>query len=231
MKIPRPVPLSAALALAACATLGPAPTADDATREEGPRRFALLKFAQMTPEQKAAADALRAGPRASVGSSATAAADSVGSPFNIWIRHPELLDRLQKVGEYIRFKSSLPARLNEFAILITAREWNAQYEWFAHHRLAMAGGLDPKIAADLAEGRRPANMKPDEQVVYDFTTELHKHKGVSDATYKRAVDAFGEGGVADLIAVNGYYVLVAMTVNVDRTPIPNDGPKPLPKLR
>ncbi len=227
----RIAPALAAVALAGCSTLGPTPTAEDLTRTEGPRRFALLKFAQMTPEQKAAADALRSGPRASVGGSATAAADSVGSPFNIWIRHPELLDRLQKVGEYIRFKSSLPARLNEFAILITAREWEAQYEWFAHHRLAMAGGLDPKIAEDLANGRRPGNMKPDEQVVYDFTTELHRHHGVSDATYRRAVEAFGEGGVADLVAVNGYYVLVAMTVNVDRTPIPNDGKPPLPKLK
>lgn len=221
----------APLALAACSTLGPTPAPGDASRTEGPRRFALTKLSEMTPEQKAAAEALRAGPRASVGSSATAAADSVGSPFNIWIRHAELLDRLQRVGEYIRFKSSLPPRLNEFAILITAREWEAQYEWFAHHRLAMAGGLDPKIAEDLANGRRPANMKPDEAIVYDFTTELHKHHGVSDATYQRAVAAFGEGGVADLIAVNGYYVLVAMTVNVDRTPIPNDGKPPLPRLK
>ena len=205
------------------------PTAADG-RDSGPRRFAVTPFSQMTPEQRAAADALRSGPRAAVGSSANAAPDSVGSPFNIWLRRPELLDRLQRVGESIRFKSSLPPRLNEFTILITAREWDAQYEWFAHHRLAMAGGLNPQVAADLAEGRRPATMKPDEEVVYDFTTELHKHHGVADATFKRAVDAFGEQGVADLIAVTGYYVLVAMTVNVDRTPIPNDGKPPLAKL-
>ena len=224
------VSLAAALALSACSAMQPADPGAE-TRHEGPRRFALTKFSQMTPEQKAAADALRAGPRAAVGSSANASPDSIGSPFNIWVRRPELLDRLQKVGEYIRFKSSLPPRLNEFAILITARRWNAQYEWFAHHRLAMAGGLDPKIAEELANGKVPSNMKPDEQVVYDFTTELYDHTGVSDATFKRAVDAFGEAGVADLIAVNGYYVLVAMTVNVDRTPIPNDGKPPLPKVK
>ena len=224
-------PIAALLLAGGCSSLGPRPTPEDSTRTEGGRRFALAKFSEMTPEQKAAADALRAGPRASVGSSANAAPDSVGSPFNIWIRRAELLDRLQKVGEYIRFRSSLPPRLNEFAILITAREWEAQYEWFAHHRLAMQAGLDPKIAEDLANGRRPSGMKPDEEVVYDFTTELHRHHGVSDATYQRAVAAFGEAGVADLVAVNGYYVLVAMTVNVDRTPIPNDGAKPLPKLR
>ena len=220
----------AAACLAGCAGVGP-PVATDATRLDGPRRFALTKFSEMTPEQRAAVDALRSGPRAAVGSSATAAPDSVGSPFNVWLRRPELLDRLQRVGESIRFRSSLPARLNEFAILITARRWNAQYEWYAHHRLALAGGLDPKVAEDLAQGKRPENMKPDEQVVYDFTTELYDHTGVSDATFKRAVDAFGEVGVADLVAVNGYYVLVAMTVNVDRTPIPNDGKPPLPKLR
>ena len=127
--------------------------------------------------------------------------------------------------------SALSPHLNELAILIVAREWNAQYEWFAHHRLAMAGGLEPAVAEDLAQGRIPANMKPDEQVVYDFSMEMHRRHGVSDATYKRALDALGEQGVADLIAVNGYYVLVAMTVNVERTPIPDNGAPPLPVLK
>ena len=99
---------------------------------------------------------------------------------------------MQRVGKTIRFRSSLPARLNEFAILITARHWNAQYEWFAHHRLAMAGDLDPAVAKEVRNGRVPAGMRPDEQVVYDFTTELHEQHGVSDATYQRATDAFGE---------------------------------------
>jgi 4-carboxymuconolactone decarboxylase len=201
-------------------------------RTEGPRRFALTPLTEMTPEQRAVADAIMKGPRASVGSPAAAAgATSLASPFNVWNRRPELADRLQRVGEYIRFKSSLPARLNEFAILVTAREWNAQYEWFAHHRLAMAAGLDPAVAEDLAHGRVPATMKPDERIIYDFTREMHEKRGVSDATYKRAVDAFGEQGVADLIAVSGYYVLVAMTVNVDRTPIPNGGAAPLPVIK
>lgn len=211
---------------AGCAA--PPVTPIDTTRHEGSRRFALTPYTEMTPEQRAVADAIRSGPRASVGSPAAApGATSLSSPFNIWNRRPELADRLQKVGEYIRFRSSLPPRLNEFAILITARRWDAQYEWFAHHRLAMAGGLDPQVAEDVRNGRVPANMKPDEQVIYDFTTELYDYHGVSDAMHRRAVEAFGEQGVADLIAVNGYYVLVAMTVNVDRTPIPNDGAKPL----
>jgi 4-carboxymuconolactone decarboxylase len=201
-------------------------------RFDGPRRFALTPLADMTPEQRAVADAIMKGPRASVGSPAAApGATSLSSPFNVWNRKPELADRLQKIGEYVRFKSSLPSRLNEFAILITARQWNAQYEWFAHHRLAMAGGLNPAVAEDLAQGRVPANMKPDEEIVYDFSMEMHKQHSVSDATFKRAVEILGEQGVADLIAVNGYYVLVAMTVNVDRTPIPNGGTPPMPILK
>ncbi|MGE5095053.1 MAG: carboxymuconolactone decarboxylase family protein [Betaproteobacteria bacterium] len=211
--------------LAACTSMGGAPRESLA---DGPRRFALTPLAEMTPEQLAVARAIMTGPRAAVGSPAAApGATSLSSPFNVWNRRPELANNLQKVGEYIRFRSSLPARLNEFAILIVARKWRAQYEWFAHHRLAMQGGLDPSVAEDLRQGRVPANMKEDERIVYDFTNELHDRHGVDDATYKRAVEAFGEQGVADLIAVNGYYVLVSMTLNVDRTPIPGGGKPPL----
>ena len=219
--------------LGGCASMGdPAQGRDGDGRQDGPRRFALTPLTEMTPEQRAVADAIMKGPRASVGSPAAAAgATSLSSPFNVWNRRAELADRLQKLGEYIRFRSSLPPRLNEFAILVTAREWNAHYEWFAHHRLAMLAGLDPAVAEDVKQGRVPTNMKPDEQVVYDFTREMHKHRGVSDATFKRALDAFGEQGVADLIAVNGYYVLVAMTVNVDRTPMPDGSKPPLPVLK
>ena len=224
--------IAAAVLVSGCAGLADPHSHADDGRQEGPRRFALTPLTDMTLEQRAVADSIMKGPRAAVGSPAAAAgATSLSSPFNVWNRRPELADRLQKVGEYIRFRSSLPARLNEFAILITARHWDAQYEWFAHHRLAMAGGLNPAVAEDLLNGRVPANMKPDEQVVYEFTNELHERHNVSDATYKRAVDAFGEQGVADLIAVNGYYVLVAMTVNVDRTPMPGGAKNPLPMLK
>jgi 4-carboxymuconolactone decarboxylase len=196
---------------------------------DGPRRFPLTPLADMTPEQLAVAKAIMTGPRAAVGSPAAAAgATTLSSPFNVWNRSAELANNLQKVGEYVRFRTSLPARLNELAILIVSRTWSAQYEWFAHHRLAMIAGLDPAVADDLANFRVPAGMKEDEKVIYAFTTELLERHGVSDATYKRALDAFGERGVADLIAVAGYYGLVSMTVNVDRTPIPNNGKPPLP---
>ena len=203
--------------------------AGSAAAQSEERRFRLIPLDEMTPEQRAVADAIRSGPRAAVpGSSANLA--TPGPPFNPWLRSPEAADLLQRLGSYLRFKSSLPPRLNEFAILITARDWTSQYEWHAHHRLALQGGLNPAVAADLADGKRPAGMQEDEAIVYDFCTEMHRERKVSDATYKRALDKFGERGIIDLIAVSGYYVLVSMTLNVDRTPIPGEGKPPLRPL-
>jgi 4-carboxymuconolactone decarboxylase len=202
-----------------------------AQAQESARRFKVLTLDEMTPAQREVADKIRSGPRAAVSGSAANSGNSVGSPFNVWLRSPESADPIQQVGSYIRFKSSLGPRLNEFAILITAREWTSQYEWFAHHRLALQAGLNPQVAQAVAEGKRPIGMQPDEEVVYDFSRELHQTRRVSDATYARALQQFGERGVMDLIAVNGYYTLVSMTLNVDRTPIPNGGPLPLAELK
>src|SRR5947209_19460985 len=134
-------------------------------------RMAPIAVDKMTLEQRKVADAIMTGPR-----------KSLGGPFNAWLRSPELADRLQQVGEYIRFKTSLDHRPNEFAILITAQDWGSQYEWYAHYPLAMKAGLDPKTAAELAEGKRPSGMKDDEAVVYDFSTQLHQKHNVDDAT-------------------------------------------------
>jgi 4-carboxymuconolactone decarboxylase len=190
------------------------------TQARAADRFPELTLDNMTPEQKKVAEAIMSGPR-----------KSLSGPFNAWLRSPELGDRLQKVGEYIRFKSSLPARLNEFAILIAARAWTAQYEWFAHYPLAMKGGLSPKIAADLAAGKRPAGMQDDEKIVYDFCTQLRNKRKVSDATYNAAVDKFGEQGVVDLIGVSGYYDVVSMTLNVAQVQLPDGEKPPLKELR
>ena len=127
----------------------------------------------------------------------------------------------------MRFKSSLPARLNELAILVVARHWTAQYEWYAHRGLAMEAGLAPHIADAIAERKRPAGMKDDEAAVYDFCHELHEKKSVSDAAYANALNLFGEQGVIDLIGASGYYTLVSMVLNVDRHPLP-EGVAPLP---
>ena len=144
----------------------------------------------------------------------------VRGPFNALLRSPELADRVQKVGEYLRFNTSLPARLNELAILINARFWGSTYEWYAHRPLALKGGLAESVAADLARNERPASMQPDEALVYDFCTALHTQHVVDDALFDRAVTLLGERGVMDLIAVSGYYTLVSMVLNVADIPLP-----------
>ena len=194
-------------------------------------RFKRIPVTEMTPPQKQYFEALMAGPVSGTGSAAVVqGATSVGAPFNVYMRSPVLAEQFRKTGEYIRFNSTIPARLNEFAILITARQWTAQYEWFAHHRLALKAGLSPEVAADLALGKRPANMKPDEEAVYNFCSELYSTHAVSDANYKAVLDLYGEQGVVDLIAVSGYYVMVAMILNVNRTPLPAGNELPLKPL-
>ena len=196
----------------------------------GGERFPILQPEQMTAEQKKVLDAILSGPRAANYGPEGVARVLRGGPFNAWLRSPELGDRLQKVGEYIRFNSSLPLRLNEFAILITAREWTSQYEWYAHHPLAMKAGLDPRIAEELALGKRPSGMKDDEAAVYEFCTQLHRNKKVDDAAFNRALALFGEKGVVDLIGVSGYYTAVSMTLNVAEVPVPAGTPLPLKPL-
>lgn len=195
-----------------------------------PQRFKQIPPENLTPEQAALADAIRSGPRAAIKNSSAAKPGPLGGPFNVLLRSPGVGHIIQSLGAEIRFRSSIPPKLNELAIITTARHWSCQYEWFAHHRLALEAGLDPAIGEDIAQGRRPGKMSPDEAIVYNFSRELHQTQGVSDATYKAALDRFGERGVMDLIAVNGYYVLVSMTLNVDRTPLPGGAPLPLPPL-
>lgn len=189
-------------------------------------RFPRIPPEQMTPEQRALATAIQTSPRASV----PGRDNSIGGPFNVWLRSPEMGDRLQQLGAQVRFHSSIPAALNEFAILITAREWSSQYEWWAHHRLALAAGLPASVAADLAQGRRPEGMTDDQRIVYDFSTELHRSRFVSDATFAAAKERFGERGIVDLIAVLGNYVTVSMTLNTARVGLPDGVALPLPDL-
>jgi 4-carboxymuconolactone decarboxylase len=166
-------------------------------------RFAEIPLDKMTPAQRTVAEAIMSGPRG-----------RMSGPFNAWLRSPELADRLQKVGEYVRFNTSLDKRLNEMAIIMTAQFWGSQYEWYAHTPLAIKAGLDPETIAALGAGKKPEKMKDDEAIVWEFTTQLRRDHGVDDATYAKAVDKFGEPGVMDLVAVNGYYDVVSMTLNV-----------------
>ena len=157
-----------------------------AMAQESERRFKVLTLDEMTAAQREVADKIRSGPRAAVSGSAANAGNSVGSPFNVWLRSPESADPIQQVGSYIRFKSSLGPRLNEFAILITAREWTSQYEWFAHHRLAMQAGLSPQVAQAVAEGKRRLD-RPSPSAVRrarcdgSDSRERVLHPGVDDA--------------------------------------------------
>jgi 4-carboxymuconolactone decarboxylase len=145
---------------------------------------------------------------------------AVRGPFAVMLRSPEVMLRAKAMGDYVRFKSTIPPRLNELALIITARQWVQNYEWLAHRRLAEKAGLQPAIAQAIADGRRPNGMAADEEVVYDFCTELHANRSVSDATYQRALERFGEQGIVDLIAANGYYTFNAMMMNVARTALP-----------
>jgi 4-carboxymuconolactone decarboxylase len=184
-------------------------------------RFKPLVESEMSEAQLKAVREVASGPRGRL--------DPDG-PSALLLRSPDLMSRTQRVGEYLRFNSSLPRRLNEFAILITARQWNAQLEWFVHQPLAVKAGLAPAVTADLAQGKHPAGMTEDEEIVYQFCKEVHETKTVSDSVFKAAVDKFGERGVIDLIGLTGYYTMLAMVLNVARQPLPNGAPPPPPAL-
>ena len=171
-------------------------------------RFKPLTYDEMTPAQKTMIEHLLAGPRA-----------GANGPFNVLLRSPEIGDLGQQFGASTRFKSSLPQRLYELAILVTARHWTSQYEWQAHHRSALQAGLSPAIADAIAQGKRPSVMQKDEEAVYNFSSELLNTKQVSDATFGAVKNALGEKGVVDLIAVMGWYGTVSMLLNTDRYPV------------
>ena len=149
----------------------------------------------------------------------------VSGPFVPLLRSPEVMNRARAMGDYLRFRSSLPPRLSEFVILLTARRWTQQYEWNAHQPLADKGGLGPAIVKAIADGRRPDAMAGDEDAVYTLWDEVQRNQSVSDETYARAVGAVGEQGVIDVLGITGYYTMLAMVMNTTRTPLP-DGVKP-----
>ena len=144
----------------------------------------------------------------------------ISGPFVPLLRSPEVMNRARALGDYLRFNSVLPPRLSEFAILITARRWSQNYEWDAHSALARQGGLSPEVIAAIADGRRPDRMAADEEIIYTFCDELQRLQSISDATYARAIGAFGEQGVIDVLGISGYYTLLAMVLNTARTPVP-----------
>jgi 4-carboxymuconolactone decarboxylase len=184
------------------------------------RRFKELTPETMTPEQKKVADAIQSGPRGA----------GLRGPFNALLRSPDLCDLVQRVGAYVRYSSSIPPRLNEMAIIMAGRKWTAQYEFYAHRKLAIEAGLNPAICDAIALGQRPSSMQDDEARVYNYCSELLATGSVSDAAYKAVTDKFGERGAIDLVGAVGYYSLVSMVLNVDGVPLPPGETPPLKPL-
>ena len=183
-------------------------------------RMPPIPKAKQTAAQRAAAREIAATPRGGV----------IG-PFVPALRSPEFMTRLQRLGEYLRYRSALGPRLTELVILLTARAWTQQFEWSVHVETGRAAGLSAATISAIAAGRRPAKLDADEAVVYDFFIELQSARSVVDATYARARAALGEQGIVDLLGVAGYYATLAMLLNVARTPLPRGRRallKPLP---
>jgi 4-carboxymuconolactone decarboxylase len=150
----------------------------------------------------------------------------VFGPFEPLMYSPQLMTQARAMGDYLRYKSAIGATLSELVILMTAREWTQDYEWTVHYPIALKAGIKPEIADAIADGRRPQGLSDDEEIAYQFTSELLRNKRVSDATFARAQSRFGRQGVVDMTGITGYYTLLAMELNVAQYEIPKDG-KPL----
>jgi 4-carboxymuconolactone decarboxylase len=209
----------AGILLLSSIALAQTPTAPDLHLRGG--RFRPLTYTELTPGQKAMVDDMLTGERKGV----------MNGPFNVLLRSPEMGDAAQKFGAQVRFHSTLPKRLNEMAILMTARFWNSQYDWWSHRQMALDAGLSPAIIDAISVGKRPVPMQPDEAAIFNFADELLKTREVSDASFKAVVDKFGERGAVDLTSVMGYYCFVSMVLNVDRYPLPEGQQPELKPLR
>jgi len=183
-------------------------------------RLPTIPVEKQTPEQRKAAEAFRANRK-----------QDVFGPFVPLHRSPEVMLRAMALGDYLRYRTVFPPKLNEFIILVTARHFTQHYEWYVHYPIAIKEGVSRDVADAIADGRRPAGMSPDEELIHDFCTELLKNDSVSDATYARAVARFGEQGTIEMVGVVGYYTFQSMVLNTARTPVPAGAPvlKPFPK--
>ena len=180
------------------------------------QRFPKLTTEEMTPAQREVAAEIAAGPRG-----------EVRGPFIAWIHHPELARRLQALGEQLRWKAKLPPQLIELAVLICARRWTCQHEWFMHEKLAREAGLDSQILSSLSKGERPAKLSAEQAAVYDFCRDLHATGRASDAAFDAAKSRFGLDGALELVALSGYYSLMAMVLNTAGMPLAGGAEPPL----
>jgi 4-carboxymuconolactone decarboxylase len=182
-------------------------------------RFPQLQIERLTDQQRPFADEILK--VSSIG---------ISGPYNMLLRSPDMGQRVFRLLDYLRFNTSVPRRLNEFAILIQARLWTSQVEWTAHYPLALKAGLSEAVANDLKEGKRPAAMQPDEAAVYDLCMDISKNHVVSDATFKKAREFFTDHQIVDLLTVSGTYITLAMLSNTAEDPTPGGKTPPLQPL-
>jgi 4-carboxymuconolactone decarboxylase len=178
------------------------------------QRLPTIAPEQYTAEQKKAADEFLAARKV-----------PLSGPFEPMMYSPEVMTSARATGDYLRYHSAIGNTLSELVILITAREWSQDYEWHAHQPIALKAGISKDIVDAISDGRRPAAMSADEQIVYDFTTELQKSRRLSDATFNRAEQRFGKQGVVDMTGIIGYYTFLAMQLNMARYQFSGDGPR------
>src|SRR5580704_11788173 len=184
--------LGGATVLAGTSILGLGSAARAEAAEGVADRMPPIPAEKWTDAQKKAAEEITSGPRKEL----------VG-PFIPLLRSPEFMSRLQRVGEYLRFNTKLGSNISEFIILLMARQWTQQFEWYSHQALALKAGIKPETMKSIADGQRPVEMSPDQEIVYEFVTEIRLHQGVSDPVYDRAVKRFGEQGVIDIAGLCG----------------------------
>ncbi|MES2970278.1 MAG: carboxymuconolactone decarboxylase family protein [Pseudomonadota bacterium] len=178
-------------------------------------RLADLNPATLTPDQKRIHDAILSGPRG-----------IVEGPLRVWLTSPGLADTAQQLGAFCRYKTSLPPRLSELAILVTGAFWKAGFEWAVHAPIAIKAGVTPSVAEAIRVGEPPHFAQEDEAAVHAFAIELHRDHQVKPATYARAVAVLGETGVVELVGILGYYTLISMTINAFEVPLPTGAADP-----
>ena len=171
----------------------------------------------LTEAQKEVVDLITSGPH-----------QRVMGPYPAWLQSPELAKRTRSLSEYLRFQSKPSKRLAEIAILITGQHWKAEFEFYAHAQLARKAGVEEPIIQALAAGKRPEFADSDDQAVYDLCTEMLNTRRITDATYQRALDAFGMQTLVELVAIIGYYCMVSVTLNAFEAPLPPGEPSPFP---
>jgi 4-carboxymuconolactone decarboxylase len=192
--------------------------AKKSTKKMPASRVPILAEESLTPDQRALLESIRSGPRGS--------GTNIRGPFAVFLHAPAFGELAQRLGGHCRFKTAVPPRLSEFAILVTARLWRAQYEWYAHVPQAERAGVNSETIRDLHKGRMPKSAPKDERAIYDFIQELYKTRRVGDKTYARVRDVLGDSGMVEFVGILGYYVLISMILNVFRMSPPEGEPLP-----